>query len=160
MKQNGFTLIEVLIVISILALIMLVAAPFSGSWVRDARLLETEGQLTQAMGRAKAAALRNGMGAMDANPVVAICKTNTNLVTVIEGISGTPPNCSPAAGTQIWQAQINTDVTVNVNSALLSCLCLDNKGAVTTTGAACSACSTATEFSLTSGSVSSSVAIY
>jgi type IV pilus assembly protein PilA len=159
-RKKGFTLIEILITISLLALIILVAAPFSGSWVGDARVLETEGQLTQAMGKAKAAALRNRMGAINNNPVAIICKNNTNLVTVVEGISGTAPNCSPLAGSQIWETQIHSTVTINVNNAAMSCLCLDNKGAVTTATAACSACSTATQFSLGSGSISSTVAIY
>jgi prepilin-type N-terminal cleavage/methylation domain-containing protein len=159
MRTNGFTLIEVLIVIAIFALIILVAAPLSGYWVRDANRLEVEGQLTQAIGRAKAAALRNYMAATGENPVTAICLSATNLLTVREGTAGVAPDCDPAAGTQLWQAQLSEHVAVQAGGAALSCLCFTNKGLLTGTST-CNTCSTTTSFTLTAGGEPTSLVLY
>lgn len=159
MRMRGFTLIEVMIVIAIFSLIILVAAPLSGGWVRDADLLTTESQLTEAVGRAKAASLRNASAATGENPAAVVCRSNTNLLTVIEGTSAVAPSCTPT-GTQVWQAQMNSKVTVQVNSTAFNCLCFNNKGAVTTT-APCNACAASTSFSLDAGgSHTSNVAVY
>lgn len=161
MKKQGFTLIEVLIVIAIFALIVLVAAPLSGSWVRDANLLETEGQLTQAVGRAKAAALRNKVAATGDNPVSAVCLSNNNVLTVREGTAaGIAPHCTTPAGDQLWQTQVNTNVTVKANGAALSCMCFTNKGLLTAQGN-CAGCSTSTSFNLSaSGTTPQDFALY
>lgn len=159
MNMRGFTLIEVLIVIAIFSLIILVAAPLSGFWVRDANRLEAEAQLTQAMGRAKAAALRNHMAALGETPVTAMCLSDTNLLTVREGTPGNSPSCNPAAGTQLWKAQLSPHVTVQAGGADFSCLCFTNKGLLTD-DTSCSVCSTTTEFALTAGGESVPVALY
>lgn len=151
MKIKGFTLIEVLIVIAIVALIVLVAVPLSGSWIRDANMLDAEGQLTQAVGRAKAAALRNKMAATGSNPVSAICLTAGNLLTVREGTAANvAPSCAATpAGDQLWQTQINEHVSVKRDATnALTCLCFDSKGIVTTAGS-CNSCATNASFLLT-----------
>lgn len=161
MKNRGFTLIEVLIVIAIFALIILVAAPLTGFWVRDANLLEAEAQMTQAVGRAKAAALRNYMAAKGDDPVTVICLSDTNLLTVREGTAGVPPSCGTTpAGTQLWRAQLSTNVTVQANSADFSCVCFTNKALLTNGGATCSACSTSTQFSLSAGGEPTTLVLY
>lgn len=160
MKQRGFTLIEVMIVIAIFSLIILVAAPISGGWVRDADLLTTESQLTEAVGRAKAASLRNARSATGENPAAVVCRSNTNLLTVMEGTTAAAPSCTPT-GTQVWQAQMKSNITVQVNSAAFNCLCFNNKGAITTAAPCTSSCATSTTFSLDAEGIDPlNVAIY
>lgn len=163
MTCRGFTLIEVLIVIAIFALIVLVAAPLSGSWVRDANVLEAEGQLTQAVGRAKAAAFRNKMGGLDTNPVAAICLSAGNLLTVREGTSaGVAPSCAATPqGDQLWQTQIDENVSVKRDATnAFTCVCFNNKGMATTQGT-CSSCASTAGFLLSASGVSSrAVSLY
>lgn len=158
--NSGFTLIEVMIVVAIIALVVLVAAPLSGHWVTDANRLEAEGQLNQAVGRAKAAALRNYMGATGNTAVTAICLSNDNVLTVLEGTPGTPavsPNCSSATGTQLWRAKLHANIGVQANAADFSCICFDNRAVPTSS---CNTCTTSMEFSLTAGGESAPVAVY
>jgi len=161
MKIRGFTLIEVLIVIAILGLLILVAAPLSGGWVRSANVLETEAQLTQAFGKAKAAALRNNRAATGDSPASAVCLTN-NVLTVREGTSTAAPSCGATpTGTQLWQIQVSEHVTVKLGSATganFSCLCLNNKGQPTTN--ACTGCATSINFHLSAGSETQNVALF
>jgi|GEM_PF-811935 len=160
MKQSGFTLIEVMIVIAIVALIALVAAPLSGSWVRDADLLNAESQLTEAVARAKALSLRNSRAATGESPAAVVCRSSTNLLTVMEGSTATAPSCTPT-GTQVWRAQMKTNVSVQVDSKDLSCLCFNNKGAITTATPCTTSCATSTTFSLNAnGGEPLDVAIY
>lgn len=174
MRNSGFTLIEVLIVIAIFAMIILVGVPLTGGWVTDANRLETEGQLTQAMGRAKAAALRNYMGATNEEdpvtkevaPVAAICLSDANLLTIRQGTPGSPPtapSCDPATGTQLWQAQLHKNIKVKVkvqpDSADFVCMCFDNRG-VPTQGGSCSSCTKSMDFSLIAGGETEPVALY
>jgi prepilin-type N-terminal cleavage/methylation domain-containing protein len=158
--NSGFTLIEVMIVVAIIALIALVAAPLSGRWVTDANRLEAEGQLNQAVGRAKASALRNYMGATGNAAVTAICLSPDNILTVLEGTPGTPPTspiCSSATGTQLWRAKLHANITVQADAVDFSCMCFDNRAVPTDS---CNTCSTSTKFSLTAGGESEPVAVH
>lgn len=161
MRNSGFTLIEVLIVIAIFAMIILVGAPLTGAWVTDANRLETEGQLTQAMGRAKAAALRNYMAATGDTPVTAICLADDHILTVLEGAPGTPsptsPDCSSATGTQLWRAKLHPKIVVKLNSEAFSCVYFDNKG---TPIKDCASTISTLEFTLTAGGETEPVALY
>lgn len=160
MKKSGFTLIEVMIVVSIIALIVLVAAPLSGHWVTDANRLEAEGQLNQAVGRAKASALRNYMGATEKSAVTAICLSSDNVITVLEGTPGTPPVspvCSSNTGTQLWRGKLHANIKVKADTADFSCMCFDNRAMPTDS---CATCSTSTQFSLTAGGESVPVVVH
>ncbi len=132
--QRGLTLIELMMVITLLAILIVAAAPLSGLWVREADITGAGGELTQAVGHAKAAALRNRIGATANNPVSAICITN-NTLTVRQGSGNTAVNCTaPGAGDTLWSTQLDTDVTIESASVAVSCVCFDNKGYFTTQG--------------------------
>lgn len=158
MKQYGFTLVELLIVVAILAFLTLAAAPLSGAWVQDADLLKVEGEFTQAIGRAKASALRNQRAALASEPVTAICVSNTKVLTVLEGTQATAPNCGTPAGTQLWTAQLDSDVSVTSSGNAVSCMCFDNRGLLTTSS--CAGCLTQSTFTLSAGSKNETVYIY
>lgn len=151
-KVRGYTLIEVLIVIAILAAVVLLAAPISGSWIADSNIQEAEGQLKEAIGRAKSIALRNQMMARGDAPVAAICISTERALTVRKGTSAEPPECSSTPkGEQVWQSQINQKVTLKKDADTVSCLCFNNKG-LTTIGGTCSACTSDTTLTLSVGS--------
>lgn len=151
-KTRGYSLIEVLIVLAILAAVVLLAAPLSGTWIADANIQESEGQLKEAIGKAKSIALRNQMMAQGDAPVAAICIDTEHMLTVRKGATDTPPSCAATpAGEQVWQAQINKKVVIKNAGTALSCLCFNNKGLVTKTGT-CTACAGNTTFILNVGS--------
>lgn len=161
MRHNrGFTLIEVLIVIAILAAVILLAAPLTGSWTADASIQESEGQLKEAIGRAKSIAQRNQMMAVGETPVAAICISDTKALTVRKGGENTPPSCAVnPAGTQVWQAQISQKVAVKNGVNTVSCICFNNKGLISTAGN-CAACTSSTELNLAVGNQSETFNIF
>ena len=156
-KAQGFSLIELMIVIAILAFLVLAAAPLSGAWVQDADLHEVEGSLTQAVGRAKAAALRNYAAAENNQPVTAICIAN-NTVSVRERTASAAPDCATPAGTLLWQDAIDEDVSIKANTVAVSCMCFNNRGFLTSDS--CAGCNTLSTLTLTAGSKNVSVTIH
>lgn len=148
-RQQGFTLIELMITIALLAFIVLIAAPLGGGWVRSADLIEVEGDMTQAFGRARAQALRNLPGAVGADPATAVCLSDTHQLTVLQGTDTDLPSCGTNTGTVLWQTQLDTDVTVEFAGNDFSCACYNNQGYLTTQE--CAGCATEPKFKLVVG---------
>lgn len=161
MKLRGFTLIEVLIVITIIGVLALVAIPLSGRWVQNADLQETEGHLIEAIGRAKAIAQRNAAGMTSGAAASAVCiSTATKLLTLRASTTAAAASCSTPAGDLVWEAQMDMDVavTIGTTTTALTCMCFDNKGLLTTTG--CGGCSTGSTFKLTTGPANETISVY
>lgn len=57
--HHGFTLVELMVVLTILALLLLMAAPLATDWVSSARTHQSRATLVQFHAQAKALALRN-----------------------------------------------------------------------------------------------------
>lgn len=148
--SGGYTLIEVLIVIAILASLVLVAAPLTGSWLNASHLQESGGQLKEAVSRAKSIALRNAIAATGDTPVSAVCLNATRELSVRQSTIATPLNCPTAVGEKSWQAKVSEKIGIKQNSTVFICVCFDNKALVTTAGT-CLACSGDTEFEISAG---------
>jgi len=58
-RQNGFTLVEIMVAIAIIGLLAVVAAPYTASWVHEAQVGEARTVLSRAYSHAKSVALRN-----------------------------------------------------------------------------------------------------
>lgn len=58
-RHGGFTLIELMIGVAIMALLLLAAAPFTMDWVDSARQMRARSNLIEAVGQARALAMRN-----------------------------------------------------------------------------------------------------
>lgn len=151
--KSGFTLVELMIVIAMMALLIMAVAPLTTAWVNDADLLKVEGDLTQAVGRAKAAALRNEGAAINDQPASAICISTTNLLTLLERSSAAAPNCTAGTGNQTWSTQLAPSVAVSANNLAVTCMCFDNKGLPTSN--ACSGCNNSPTLNLSTGNNSS-----
>lgn len=154
-KQYGFTLVEIMVVLGILALLVFAASPLTGAWVNDAHLAQTEGSLKQAIGRAKAIALRNEQGITSDNAAAALCITEADgerVLSVLEGVDNDSPSCTGPTGSVSWSTQLSQRIDINTeNDSPASCVCFDNKALITASGD-CSACTESTTFLLIGGS--------
>lgn len=149
MTQKGVTLVELMIVILIIGLLALAASPFTSTWVKNARTAEGASAVEEAIGRAKAAALRNTARIIGDKPASLICLTDSNTkVSLIVPSSTVPaPSCDTAAA---WSADISSIVSIKTikdgTASSWACSCFNNKGLPTKEGTVCGACSDSLNF--------------
>ncbi|GHD67513.1 pilus assembly FimT family protein [Jeongeupia chitinilytica] len=113
-RQCGFTLIELIITIAILALLLAVGVPFTQRWGQSARVQQVESTLKQGFAHAKAIALRNPNGVKDGTATAAVLTLTGDSFFVCEGA---PSSCG--ASNAVWQASksANTSITIGANTA-------------------------------------------
>lgn len=140
MKQAGVTLIEMMTVLLIMGLLAIAASPFTSEWIDSAKVSETQSVIEQAVGRAKASALRNPVGVASDEPASALCYADGNLRLVNPTATNKAISCDAAPAVP-WVATVSGKVEIKVGEVLWSCSCFTNKGQLTKAGA-CNACST------------------
>lgn len=144
MTQKGVTLIEMMIVLLIMGLLALAASPFTSGWVKDARVAEGAASLEEAIGRAKAAAMRNTAKITADSPASMLCisssKTKINLIVPANATQVLSCDLTPA-----WSVTISDQATIKVADLDWACSCFNNKG-LPTKAAACNVCSDKLKF--------------
>lgn len=160
-RQTGFTLVELLIVLAVIATLALATVPLGNSWTSSAESVNTKGVLSQAISRAKSTAMRNGNKITNTNAATAVC-LNRGTVEVREASGSiTSAHCNSGGGNIAWSGKIGTDLTIQVNNQAFSCLCISTKGLPVTTSSSCSSCASSTTFVFSgSGIDNETVAIY
>lgn len=136
--MRGFTLIELMVTLAILAMLLLMAAPLAADWVHGARTLQARGTLVQGFENAKALALRNPCADPNATgtPAAAALEakiegTTVTLNVLAQGGSG----CAllGARPNPQWTARLPDGVGLTLNGTLLTTgtpltVNLDNRG--------------------------------
>lgn len=114
----GLTLIELLVTMSIFAILLMVSVPLTRAWVANAHISQTESLVRLGYTRARALALRNPLG-VTASATAATLVIGSYSVFVIQG----------NGGSQIWSGTFNSDTTVSfAGTGCNSQLALDNNG--------------------------------
>lgn len=68
-RRDGFTLVELVIVIALVTMLLLLAMPFARSWVNSNRQIQARSQLWEGVAQARALAMRNPRGLPVTRPV-------------------------------------------------------------------------------------------
>ena len=138
--MRGFTLIELMVTLAILAMLLLMAAPLAADWVHGARTLQARGTLVQGFENAKALALRNPCADPNATgtPAAAALQAQTDGTTVTLNVLALPQGVSGCALLDArpnpqWTARLPDGVGLTLNGTLLTTgtpltVNLDNRG--------------------------------
>jgi Tfp pilus assembly protein FimT len=153
----GLTLIELLIVIFLLALTLTRAVPLTMDWMHGVRLTDTESQLMEAFGMAKAKALRNSNGIMEGNPVAAVCFANKYLKVVVGADNTHPANC--ASSPIVWSSPVSANITLAGGGDVFSCLCFDSASQLSRVQA-CATCNGSMDLTVSSGNQHENIQFY
>ena len=139
--MRGFTLIELMVTLAILAMLLLMAAPLAADWVHGARTLQARGTLVQGFENAKALALRNPCADPNATgtPAAAALEAKIEGTTVTLNVLALPQGVSGCAllgarPNPQWTARLPDGVGLTLNGTLLTTSStpltekLDNRG--------------------------------
>jgi prepilin-type N-terminal cleavage/methylation domain-containing protein len=143
MRQDGVTLVELMIVLLIVGLIAVAASPFTSDWVKDARVAESASALEEAIGRAKAIAMRNTAKITgDEKPASRICFSNSKISLVVPANSTQDLTCEL---TPVWTTTVSDVVSIKESDLDWGCSCFNNRGLVVNKNI-CNTCSDGLEF--------------
>lgn len=120
----GFSLIEIMITLLLVGVLGLMAGPFTVSWLHLSEIQRAKGQLIQAHGIAKAAALRNRQGLQAEGAVVAIRVDGENNRLALVSC----PDSSGCSEEELWAAQLPSGVTLSFTGLGSSEIEFDNTG--------------------------------
>lgn len=137
-NQSAFTLIELLTVIAIVGVLAGISVPAASFWLDRSKVISATGNLKEAIGYAKGAAVRNFGVASSGVPVSAVCISETNELRVLEGTTTDAPDCTSTTMTALWSTRMNSDVEVTDNGEAVQCLCFNSTAILTTNQ--CSSC--------------------
>ncbi len=140
--SRGFSLIELLIVLTVSAILLGSTIPLGSHWIKSASLSSTDGEMSHGIGIAIATALRNEQALDSTEPAAALCLSDTHKLSVLEATASELPNCTAGTGTSVWSSSLPGRATVTSNGDAINCLCFNPYGLLTTNS--CSSCTTET----------------
>lgn len=157
--QAGVTLIEMMFVVLLIGLLALLVSPLGGSWINSARVADSLSAMEQAVGQAKATALRNPAAIQGTDAASIICLSAAGVLSVRPAKPGvspavpTPATCGVDDPAPVWSTQLPAGVAIKMNdNTAWSCSCLTNKALLTNTGTSCTGCGNSLEFTASAGS--------
>ncbi|KLI99891.1 hypothetical protein WQ56_10865 [Luteimonas sp. FCS-9] len=164
--QGGFTLIELMVTIAVMALLALAALPFTRNWVDGTREIRARSSLIEAVGQARALAMRNpyGLPTTDATgtplaTAAVLYDGETAMLCVVQrdhDRQWTASSCPlDAAGDADvpWRAQITSpgDLALAADGAAFRCAAYDSRGRTQLAPDLGRACTTAATITVTAG---------
>jgi prepilin-type N-terminal cleavage/methylation domain-containing protein len=142
-RVRGFTLIEILVVLAMVAFLAFMTVPMATGWIRNAQLERDFAGIQQALGTAKALAMRNSSaaGAVDAAgafvPAVALCRAKDTLIIYQRGVpnSADQASCnrvSPVASNNkpIYSMGQDVAITFGANNLAFCGAAFDARGSL------------------------------
>src|SRR5690606_31472179 len=121
--HRGFTLVELLITLALIAIVALAAVPYTTAWINTANVQTSAASLEQAFAKAKALALRNPAGVRVGTPAASVKLVGNNLI-VCSGAPG-DAGCAVAGGNMVWLLHVTDGVAIHLGVAVLaSVLCV------------------------------------
>jgi type IV fimbrial biogenesis protein FimT len=123
---RGFTLVELMVTMTILALLLAAAVPLTTAWINGARVQDAQSRLLQGYSVGKAIALRNPTQAQVPDPAAGLRLTADG---TLLACSGDPAASSCAVGKAAvkWQTVLPAGITVVLgDNATTRTLGIDN----------------------------------
>ena len=141
----GFSLIELMIVISVMMLLLLMGVPLTANWLNGSHVNQANNNLQQAFSMLKARALQNSAGASGLEVAATLVTTGNQLCIY----KGKPSNLNCNSGF-LWRA--TASALISLNGGSLQCIALDNSASAVATTIGTTNCGTALSYTISKGS--------
>jgi prepilin-type N-terminal cleavage/methylation domain-containing protein len=133
--QQGVSLIEMAVALALIAILAVMAAPFTVSWSYGASTLDAKGRLVFAYAKAKALAMRNPTSVLQGIAAAGMVVSNdgtTTTVLVCKG-AGSAATCSASGANLVWSTTYSSKVATTLSGTLVATgttayVDLDNRG--------------------------------
>jgi len=165
MHPAGFTLIELIVVLAVVAFLAFVTVPLASGWIRNAQLERDFAGVQRALGTAKALAMRNaqGVAAGGFTPTAVLCRVDTSLLIyqLDQPNKNDPASCSRALASDKPVHRLGQDVSITfgANNQAFCGAQFDARGRVRfCQGANCATCDLLFDPRLDSGALKVAVA--
>lgn len=136
-RQLGFTLIETMIIVTIIGILAVSGSAFTVNWVRQAELNTATASLENAINLARSAAIRNATGVVGDQTSGHLCFSSHTLsvhigsdtVGVGSDTVGAKSTCS---STSLYNFKISSNITIKAESETdnFNCIAFNNSGQV------------------------------
>ena len=129
-RQLGFTLIETMIIVTIIGILAVSGSAFTVSWVRQAELNTATASLESAINLARSAAIRNATGVVGDQTSGHLCfSSHTLSVHIGSDTVGAKSTCS---STSLYNFKISSNITIKAESETdnFNCIAFNNSGQV------------------------------
>lgn len=149
----GFTLIELMVTLTIFMVAILASLPVANSWNETSKIASAKGTLLGGVRAAQSSAQRN-IGLNTSMQVSSVLCVDDGRLFVKAGAAGVEPECDDSSET-VFDAGLPDGVLVETmqsanDSKRLSCVCYQPSGRRTTAGK-CRTCSMSSDFKITTG---------
>ena len=150
-RAAGFTLIELMVTVAIMAVLALAGMPFAKSWMESNRQMQVRNLLWEGIAQSRAVALRNP-GGTTAGPAARLERTGVGVLQVacVDGVApdGAAIPCVPDPDANpdrvVWKSVVlpggdtsTLRLTNVIDAADWTCVAFDNRGHRVTAGADC-----------------------
>ena len=137
-RQRGFTLVELLVTLTITSLVLLASAPYLSDWTYSRQIKDANSKLLSAYGMAKALALRNPEAAPAAAPAAGIKVVTGASTRALYVCKGDPASaaCATGGANMLWSADFPAAISMtlggsSVTSGSAVILAINNRGVPT-----------------------------
>ena len=136
--HRGFTLIELMVTLAVLAMLLLATVPLAADWTYSAQTRDAHSKLVRSYGTAKALALRNPLGTQAGTQAAGLrLQLDGSLVQLLVcmGDPADASTCTPGNARVLATAHYSSAVATTLGGTLLAAgtaltVALDNRGAL------------------------------
>ena len=146
--QRGFTLVELMITISILVFLLFIGSSLTSAWIDRSQVDNGISSLKNAVFQAKTAALRNTNNQATTSPAVSVCwDADKHEITIVRAAANGTNAClvdvnnTPSQNYILHAFSVSKGIVLTVGNSVFECLAFNSSGilvAATGTSGACS----------------------
>lgn len=131
--RHGFTLIELMITITVLSILLLMGSNLTRAWIDRSQVNNTITIVKNTMSQAKTAALRNPQNSLSNAPSVSVCLDSSNTLHIVRAnvANTTPCNLSSTSNSLLQSVALADGVSIKHGAVLFACLSFNSRGMIT-----------------------------